>query len=107
MSEVNFPGGGASSTGWMEDLLTTQGSEVITSCCGRFGMHVICRRCSLPSLDKVGYGGVVFSNNDEFLAAKSGRLQCIQQPYQDEAMACREVLSWIKDRGVNNVVRFV
>ncbi|KAK6128265.1 hypothetical protein DH2020_037992 [Rehmannia glutinosa] len=48
--------------------------------------------------DRVGYGCVVRNFKGEFVAAKKGVLQGINDPEIVEAISFREALSWIKNR---------
>lgn len=53
---------------------------------------------------KVSFGAVLRSNNSNIVASLSGPVGCIHDPYHVEALACKEALSWIKNRGDRNVI---
>ncbi|XP_019151874.1 PREDICTED: uncharacterized protein LOC109148594 [Ipomoea nil] len=50
------------------------------------------------------YGVVLLSHDGSFIAAKSGNLPSAFSPLMAEALACKEALSWLKDR---NILTFV
>ncbi|XP_031107260.1 uncharacterized protein LOC116011955 [Ipomoea triloba] len=55
---------------------------------------------------KATAGAVLYSPGGSFAAAFNTPLQDCFSPLMAESMACKEVLSWIKDRGVHTVVLY-
>ncbi|RAL49602.1 hypothetical protein DM860_018048 [Cuscuta australis] len=55
---------------------------------------------------RVGFGGILLSPEGQFQAACNGPLCCVQDPLVAEALACREVLLWLRRRGVREVELF-
>ncbi|XP_031104361.1 uncharacterized protein LOC116007834 [Ipomoea triloba] len=60
----------------------------------------------LQSSRKATVGAVLYSLGGIFAAAFNGPLQDCFSPLMAESMACKEVLSWIKDRGVSTVALY-
>ncbi|VFQ68149.1 unnamed protein product [Cuscuta campestris] len=56
-----------------------------------------------PRTGRVGFGGILLSPEGQFRAACNGPLCCVQDPLVAEALACREVLLWLRRRGVREV----
>ncbi|XP_019199894.1 PREDICTED: uncharacterized protein LOC109193508 [Ipomoea nil] len=54
--------------------------------------------------DGAGFGAVVRSHEGRFIAAKGGRLGCIQDPLLAEAYAVEQALDWIRSFNFNNVI---
>ncbi|XP_031101762.1 uncharacterized protein LOC116005658 [Ipomoea triloba] len=54
--------------------------------------------------DNVGFGAVIRDHFGHFVAAFSGLLPCAKDPYLAETMAVKEALTWIKNRGYNNII---
>ncbi|XP_031121223.1 uncharacterized protein LOC116024469 [Ipomoea triloba] len=52
----------------------------------------------------MGYGAVLRNHQGQFVAALSGRLFCDRDPYLAESIAVKEALTWLKDRGTENVI---
>ncbi|XP_031127667.1 uncharacterized protein LOC116029767 [Ipomoea triloba] len=52
----------------------------------------------------VAFGAVVRDSNGKFVAACGGSLLCVSDPFVAEAMAIKEALTWIKDRGMTHVI---
>nr|GMD26765.1 uncharacterized protein LOC109146933 [Ipomoea batatas] len=50
-----------------------------------------------PEEGKVGFGFIVCDHDKQFVAASRGTLNCINNPQVAEAMAIKEVLTWIMD----------
>ncbi|RAL54064.1 hypothetical protein DM860_004535 [Cuscuta australis] len=56
-----------------------------------------------PRTGRVGFGGILLSPEGQFRAACNGPLCWVQDPLVAEALACREVLLWLRRRGVREV----
>ncbi|XP_019199094.1 PREDICTED: uncharacterized protein LOC109192848 [Ipomoea nil] len=52
---------------------------------------------------QAAFGAVLLDTNGGYAAACSGPLQGCSSPLMAEALACKEALSWLKDRGEQNV----
>ncbi|XP_031108704.1 uncharacterized protein LOC116013195 [Ipomoea triloba] len=52
----------------------------------------------------VGFGAVLRDHEGKFVAACGGRLNCAIDPYVAEAMAVKEALTWLKNRGTFLVI---
>ncbi|RAL45079.1 hypothetical protein DM860_018141 [Cuscuta australis] len=59
-----------------------------------------------PQTGRVGFGGILLSPEGQFQAACNGPLCCVQDPLVAEALACCEVLLWLRRRGVREVELF-
>ncbi|XP_019166542.1 PREDICTED: uncharacterized protein LOC109162277 [Ipomoea nil] len=53
---------------------------------------------------RAAFGLVLQDSNGVFIAAKNGPVPLCQGPFMAEAYACKEALSWLRDRGVTEVV---
>ncbi|XP_031116838.1 uncharacterized protein LOC116020508 [Ipomoea triloba] len=51
-------------------------------------------------------GAVLMTHSGVFLAAFASRLPACFSPLMAESLACKEVLSWLKDRGLDSVHLF-
>ncbi|XP_031099874.1 uncharacterized protein LOC116004082 [Ipomoea triloba] len=60
----------------------------------------------LPKSRKASVGVVLLSPEGDFVAAFNSPMQDCLSPLMAESVACKEVLSWIKDRGLGSVVHF-
>ncbi|VFQ74270.1 unnamed protein product [Cuscuta campestris] len=56
-----------------------------------------------PRTGRVGFGGILLSPEGQFRAACNGPLCYVQDPLVAEALACREVLLWLRRCGVREV----
>lgn len=56
-----------------------------------------------PVIGSTRYGACVATSNGEFMATTNGSLRCQQDPLLAEAMACRDALSWLKDKSFLNI----
>ncbi|XP_019178278.1 PREDICTED: uncharacterized protein LOC109173495 [Ipomoea nil] len=56
-----------------------------------------------PRTGKATYGAVLLDPNGLFKAAANGKLPGCLTPLMAEALACKEALSWLKDRNENEV----
>lgn len=64
-------------------------------------------KCNVDAMifdDGAGYGAVLRDHEGRFVAAKSGRLSTVSDPFMAEALAVKEALTWIKDVGHVNVI---
>ncbi|XP_019197204.1 PREDICTED: uncharacterized protein LOC109191089 [Ipomoea nil] len=52
---------------------------------------------------QAAFGAVLLDTNGGYISACSGPLQGCSSPLMAEALACKEALSWLKDRGEQNV----
>ncbi|XP_019159993.1 PREDICTED: uncharacterized protein LOC109156595 [Ipomoea nil] len=52
---------------------------------------------------EVTYGAVLLSHHDMFMAATSGKLSGAFSAVMAEALACKEALSWLKERDIQKV----
>lgn len=50
------------------------------------------------------YGVVILDRDGGFIAAKNGPLRCLNDAHLAEALAIKEALSWVKDRGFLKIV---
>lgn len=53
---------------------------------------------------RVGFGLVLRNEAGGFIAAKAGSFPGLVDPFIAEALSCREALSWIKERDMQNVI---
>ncbi|KAL6533034.1 hypothetical protein OROMI_027146 [Orobanche minor] len=53
---------------------------------------------------KVTFGAVVRDHAGSFVAARSGELFCAADPNLAETLACKEALSWLREKGVQDVI---
>ncbi|XP_031131938.1 uncharacterized protein LOC116033325 [Ipomoea triloba] len=56
-----------------------------------------------PHSKSAAVGAVLVTHNDEFIAAFNARLSSCFSPLMAEALACKEVLSWLKDCNIDSV----
>ncbi|XP_019181376.1 PREDICTED: uncharacterized protein LOC109176397 [Ipomoea nil] len=62
-------------------------------------------RIEVDADNNEAYYGIVISDGDGvFMAAKNGKLCCLNDPHLAEAMAVKEALSWAKARGHNKIM---
>ncbi|XP_031099854.1 uncharacterized protein LOC116004057 [Ipomoea triloba] len=58
----------------------------------------------LPTIRRATVGATVLSDTGAFVAAFNGLLRSCMSPLMAESLACKEVLSWLKNKGLDRVV---
>ncbi|XP_019178318.1 PREDICTED: uncharacterized protein LOC109173534 [Ipomoea nil] len=63
-----------------------------------------CNVDAASSIEGASYGAVVRDHAGDFVAAKSGRIEGIVDPYMAEAIGVREMLSWLKEQHHRSII---